>query len=469
MRAVDAAGLTNKSLSAAALAEEILQRERSLLSTATMAKVALGTQFIPELGKALYEHPDDAHSNAPGPLARGVGRLVRAFRTHPHHEIHVITTNYDDYLEQALKAEGVKRVKPQFTNTGMRDPRDFGVRHAHGLLLPTGKSQGTVVLTEADYYTTDSSSWQEQFFRDRLSDSFVLFVGASLTDLNLLRILFRYASEPGRLHAVLPRSPDETRSPDVLEPRNAIASAHDTLGLRRWRSRGLNVLFADHYSQPSQFVFEVAQRKLDGNAYVPYGDRLDAWYRQVATSTLGLRSQKAFATAQSEVRERSRTFLEQVIPSTGLAMRRGEVLALHTWVRVPGDLRIGPIKRGPVNVDSLAMLMCSDREWRDPRAADSKVVMMPTARAAVEAFCFGTPRIHEQATAAHQWNFVLAVPVALDQPDGRLPVGAVTINSNLAGGRSCLARLRSSNWEGFTALAQYLQEWGAAILNPTLA
>ena len=465
-RAVEVLGRAQGADDAARLADDLLEREGNLLSAATMAKVALGPAFPEELGKALYEYPGDQGTYAPGPLARAVARTVKVFKEKGHF-IEVITTNYDTYIEQALKDEGLRHIRSLLTNTGPADPgRDVVVRHAHGLVPPEGAPRGDVVLTESDYHRTGTESWQEQYFRDRLDDSHVLFVGASLTDLNLLRFLSRYRHRSDRVHAVLVRSPDATRAVDIDGPRDRVASLHEDIANDRWRSLGVNVLFADHYSQPSQFVFEVAQRKAVGGTYVPYGERLDSWYRACAEKTLGLTAQSRFAEAQLDTNEIAREILDVLVAETGLSLRRREMLSLHLWVRSPSGLRVGRVGVGRQNLDSLAMLICSDREWSDPRAADRKLVMLPTSRAAVEAFCHGAPQIHQQPIPTYQWNFVLAVPIVLDLEQGRLPVGAATINSNLAGNTSCLARLRDGDWPAFVELVQYLQGWGAFFLNP---
>lgn len=446
---------------------EVRGRE-SRLGAATIARQALGSAFEERLQENLYRHPDDddARSGGPGPLARAVGRAYRVFDG----DCRVTTTNYDLFLEEAIGDEIGQSVEPCVA-PDEPPARCHVVRHAHGFLPEAAPGHG-VVLTEAEYHlTADDRSWQEQHFTTIHRSAHVLYVGTSMTDPNMLRFLYRHPPRArGRVFLILLR-PDLKSRADVPVPRGAAEEHHEAMSAKRWRALKVEVLFADHHAQVSQFLFEVAYRRAVGDAYVRYGQRLDRWFRAIADPVLGLADRELFEKSQEEHSQLGRTWLDgirAVARSTlGRTTPNGEVMAVHFWYRCPETMTLGPLPGDPIDLSWMTMGLCSDRTWWSPEAADRRFIMRPTHRAAIEAFCFGVPRVHEFQVASHQWNFVLAFPVIIDDHSlGRLPVGAITVASNIPGGRSTLARLRASSPQRLQRMGQYLQEQAASVLNP---
>lgn len=443
------------SASNAAIVDRLLEEE-SLLGAATIAKARLGNRFQRSLHRSLYgEEWRDGTLLVPksiSPLERlgsttveAVAAIYSAFAASTESwSCDLVTTNYDSSLEEALAAVGID-AEPWFEDAapGERTGIKHVVRHLHGYLTHDGEAGGSVVLTEADYHQEGAKklSWQESYLRRRLAESTMLFVGTSLSDPDILSILFRSVEGRDPAVALLVEPSPSDGPPDILrEPSPAVQAARALRG-ERWESAGVEVLEADYISQPRQFLWEVATHKRDPKA-APYVERLADWYRSSAEEIpLGLANQDLFEGVQDELSGYLAFVLEQVrdlVRDGRHASLDEESLAIHLWLRSTLPLRLGP-QEDP-DLCAMAMILCSDRAWRSPEAVDTRRVMLPTRRAAVKAFC--ERRVVEHSfDGSDQWNYVLAVPLVLEGEHSRLPVGAVTLASTAPGQKSMLTKM----------------------------
>lgn len=102
----------------------------------------------------------------------------------------IVSFNFDDILEQALEERGL-----DFTS--VIDGRDLGrirglpVYHPHGFLPRSGTGSSTVVFAESQYHTqySENYSWTNIVVQRLLLESTCLFVGTSLSDPNLRRMI----------------------------------------------------------------------------------------------------------------------------------------------------------------------------------------------------------------------------------------------------------------------------------------
>lgn len=414
-RVADGIGLSATDASSFA---EWTVRADGLTGAGAVAKVLLGGDFPAALRTALYEGGGD--DLAAGEMARAVARLRLAFEGTPSE---LVTTNYDPLamlaVREALSASGRPvRTRPKVRVVASDSPQRDGeivVRHAHGYLPPEGSPKGTVVLSEADYHLMqDPRSWQEDYFRQRLTDSTCLFVGSSLTDPNLLRYLWRTGGAPRHV-AVFARQQHAERYERL--PR-AVAAARETAAARRWDAMGVVPLLVDHYAQIAQVVSEITAARLVGDAYVPFPDRMSAWAAALTRDALTT-NHDLFAVRQGLFRRlliEVLDGLDSLIRGSGLRRRRGERLHAGLWVYRP-------------DADALVGWAWSDREWRDPRTLEPVSVEWSSEFVAVRAFCQGS--VVEQSTAdqaATRWNHVVAAPITIETPTlGRLPVGVLTL------------------------------------------
>ena len=107
----------------------------------------------------------------------------------------IITYNYDDYLEQYLKSNGIRH-NSLYNETKIAN-QYFCVYHPHGFLPHNANAtnfaefQNSIVFSEDDYHKlyNEPYAWASilQYFLYR--QNVYLFVGCSLTDPNLRRIL----------------------------------------------------------------------------------------------------------------------------------------------------------------------------------------------------------------------------------------------------------------------------------------
>ena len=444
--------------------------EGGAVGAATMARAVLGDRFDSELRRCLYEWPHQWQWDRPGATAHAVARLFRVMSSQGK-TCEIATTNYDVKLEKALEEALGDPIKPSCTDS--EDPDGIMVvRHLHGVLTEDGKSQ-EVTLTEADYHSVNANlPWQESYLRRRLDDSTVVFIGASLTDQHMLRYIFRYASEERPPIALLVEKLEGDGEVDKHHSPDQADHCLETLKRERWDYAHLVALQADFRSQPAQFLHEVAHHKESEDA-VRYGERLDRWYRAVSSERFGLASGESFRLSQFALQEIVEDWLDAVVEtfeSAGYDLS-DETLAVHLWCRCPERLgtdvdgrRLGPLS-------SLAMLGCSDRTWNDPRALDVRLITQPSSRAAVDAFCWGTPQVQFPQGPRPKWHWILATPVVLEDDSvyGRLPVGAVTLVSDCSMSKSVLRKVGEDDrgHELLSDIERFLAEVAEGALAPS--
>jgi len=163
-------------------------------------------EFLDLAHRALYV----GHSEAPtpGPIARAVGRLGTKLNC-------VITFNFDDLLERALSAEGCPNTSV-WNASDLSKIRGLPVYHPHGF-MPYKRDPSAVywvVLSEDDYHTQYNSpfGWSNIAVVRALLETTCLFVGTSLTDPNLRRLLDSvHRDVPTKQHYFLWGRPQETQ------------------------------------------------------------------------------------------------------------------------------------------------------------------------------------------------------------------------------------------------------------------
>lgn len=417
-------------------------RSDGLPGAGATAKAWLGSNFTNTIRQELYR--ESGGEPRPGATAQCIARLRLAAGVN----CEVVTLNYDTLLEKALREAGFRASEiKRYVSAKKGRSGDAVVRHLHGILTTT-EMEGTIVLSESDYHLMqDKQRWQERYMRDRLKTTACLFVGTSLSDPNLLRYLYRAESSTPHVAVFVRQADDWWFSSDhesVREPRERTV-------IQRWKSVNVEPLLADYFSQSAQFVYEIARRRELGAGYVGYHDRLVQWERRIETTLLSANPAR-FRRAQEGVQPLLETWCTQVrdyLRDTGRA-GADEHLGLHLWVRDP-------------SARALVRLASSVRLWRDPNTVQRVPIARPTNWVAVEAFCAGTT-IAQRPGELSRWNFVLGLPVVLDDEDwGRLPVGVLTLASTKIAEESGLAKLTPALTD---AIATYLTQRAARLLTP---
>ena len=402
-------------------------------------------EFEQMLASELYRNVGS--NPLPGPTARGIVRLKELWGD----RCQVITTNYDLLLEAAFLEIGQGDV--QSAIDGSEFPNSIVVRHVHGVCTKNGV-QGQLIFAEGDYHRMQDGTWQEEQLTEALCHSACLFVGASMSDPNLLRYLYRSKLdsdfEGGKAVALLVRQADPWEFADHIDP--SVREARAAAVRRRWESAGVMPIQADYFVQSSQFVYELARVRDQGGSYVEYEDRLDLWEAQIEDSLLNENDIGIFQIQQDKLQALLRRWLQDIVEIlTEDRVVDGEELALQLWVRDP-------------STRSIVHWASSDRAWRDPGTLPRHRVARPTSRLAVEAFCMGNPVDASLVGMDSRWNFLRAVPIFIEDEEwGRLPVGVLTMSSTSAKSDSILYPEEPDSWD---LVLQYVSALAVALLTP---
>lgn len=444
--------------------EAILQAE-GLLGAAEVVKACLGPGFEEQVVKRLYQvfeptgtgktaaGTDRTAAPLPGPTANAVATLATCWDG----DIEIVTFNYDLLLEHALIEAGVAEDAVVTAADGdARPDAQFVVRHLHGARsLDPGDSRnvGELVLAEHDYMTLRDDSWQEVFFSKRLKNSLCLFVGMSMGDPNLLRFLHRQTEARGHI-AILPRQGESTAgrrlSPEVRYARERAAD-------QRWAEAGVWPLRCDFFVQSSQLLLEITHRRVLGDAYQHYRERMQRWDLAMEASVLQTEDEELFR----ETQDRLQSALQDLLRDTRALIEEylgplpeHEHLGLHLWVR-------------RFTNRELVLWGSSDRAWRDPQTIHPVPIALPTQYISVLGFCNGTPIARRTPTHLSRWSHVCAIPLFMmgDADTGRLPVGVLTFASTRGEGESCLERLRRHHPDKFDVVRDFVSA-AVEILTP---
>ena len=168
-------------------ANEFQQRYgSSALILGKYLKSNLGKDFSSELRDALYQNNPNTSD-----IIEAIVELSRPQRDGKPLDS-LITFNFDNLIEEALDKSRVKH-KAIYAE-GMRSKsNELPIFHAHGYLPRNGRipRDRDIVFSEDAYHSQfiDSFSWSNLIQLNKLSHNTCLFVGLSLTDPNLRRLL----------------------------------------------------------------------------------------------------------------------------------------------------------------------------------------------------------------------------------------------------------------------------------------
>jgi SIR2-like domain len=411
--------------------DQVLRGE-SPLGAAAVAEALAGDDLANWIPDALYGA--DPRRFQPGPIARQVPVLRQAFGI----GLRLLTTNYDDLLQQAFEDAGIGVEAAAFTgpegsSAPATDAANQRISHLHGFLARDGRREGTVVLTEHDYQRVAQSDWQRSEVGAALMNSPCIFIGSSLTDPNLLRYLHTH-SGPGspRHFAIFTRQDVYPRG----TPQQVIAAREKALAAR-WRSNNLAIVFVDHYAEIALTLAEVARAKQQGDEYVLLPQRLGQWHARVARELLLPPGNGAFIQAQDLLHGALRGALEAAVQTVNdLGYDTGdEVLAATLWLVDEAG-------------DTLTNWATTDRVHRDPATIDPVPITEHSSWVAVRAFCRGAALGEPRDIYASRWKYIRGLP--LNTANG-VPVGALTVASMLPEGKTMLDHMPDTIEAAFDA------------------
>ncbi|MBU4556293.1 MAG: TIR domain-containing protein [Actinobacteria bacterium] len=203
----------------------------------------LGGDFATELRDALYvSQPTSCE------LIEAIGHLARPQRDGKPLDS-IITFNFDSLIEEHLDSQNVRN-KPIHSEAVKHRSDELPVYHVHGYLPRGGKMRsGTEVVFSEDAYHSqfiDSFSWSNLIQLTKLTQNTCLFVGLSLTDPNLRRLLDvaqRKNPEKALAHYIIKKTPRFDASS------HAVASLGRLLEEQDANALGLNVIWVNDFSE----------------------------------------------------------------------------------------------------------------------------------------------------------------------------------------------------------------------------
>jgi hypothetical protein len=394
-----------------------------LLGAAAVVE-AMANESLEVLIPAQLYGSDGASGYLPGPIAEQVANLREIFGKN----LEILTTNYDDLIEQALIEAGIasSRIRSYCTD---RSPKNraantIAVTHLHGLAGREDPPK-SIVLTEEHYHRMQhGSSWQERLVTRRLESSLCLFVGMSMADPNLVRYLYTYKMSQARRHAAIFVRQAEPDCQPAVRPALEAAAAE------RWGRCGVEAIFVDHYADAAQLLYEIGYRQKAGNTYEPVGRRAE---KTIGLAERGLAAQgdvEVFANRQVVFSSGLRKLLEALLAgATGGHAPLDESLALTLWL---------------LSADGTGLTgwAHSDRAHQDPSTIAPVAISAASNWVAVRTVCQGVRVELDRDTYASRWRFVRGLPLILQGP-GRLPIGCLTISSTKTGEESILTKMPS--------------------------
>lgn len=389
-------------------------RRDNLLGAGAVVE-AMSTEPLDKLIPGQLYGGDDASRYVPGPIANQVAHLRDCFGD----RLEILTTNYDDLIEEALIEREIvpaSRVRSytQHRRRATRARDTVGVIHLHGLAGRRGQPR-KIVLTEEHYQRMQKGRcWQERLVTRRLERSPCLFVGMSLADPNLIRYLYGQRRSSEHDHAAIfvrqgePDSPPEVR----LELERSAA--------KRWARCGVEAIFVDHFADAAQLLYEIAYRKRVGASdYLPVGLRAANLIEQIERNMLLLgKGQSRFAQRQVELSKLLRQLLNSVLPlAYGRKLPGKERFGLALWLLSPDGTEITSWAH-------------SDRAHQDPATIEPVKIASASRWVAVRTVCQGVRVQFDVDNYSSRWHFIRGLPLVVEQPS-RLPIGCLTLTSTM--------------------------------------
>jgi hypothetical protein len=218
--------------------QKIYGRSSSLI-LGKYLKNNLGEDFAMETRAALY-----AEETGPSAIIQSIVELSRPQRdSNPLDSI--ITFNFDCLIEEALN-ESVVANKPIFSEAIRHDGNEIPIYHVHGCLPRTGEIPQTELVFSEDAYHSqfiEAFSWSNLMQLTKLTQNTCLFVGISLTDPNMRRLLdvaWRKNPDKTMSHYIVKKSPDHPKE-SALDKVSRLLEEQDANAL------GLNVIWIDSF------------------------------------------------------------------------------------------------------------------------------------------------------------------------------------------------------------------------------
>lgn len=443
---------------------EYVLRTHDLLSAASIIRQELRTDLVAHIHRHLYRSES---ANPGGIFAKAVAYSALVWRLKDGRSV-LVTTNYDDALEQAFESPGNQKLLNESLSatafTGAEsgpDERTIPIYHLHGYIPEDAHPRGELLFSEADFARLGApqSDWRAELVNERLSNSTCLFVGLSMQDPGLARYLLHSAAVPKdpnfSRYAAFSIQGEDWRS-ENYKLRNALMDAART----RLHHLDLSEIRTYYYGQIPQLVSEASICRLLGpDEYFPdanenrYELRARRWWLQM--SDWPLNRHQRFDESQAYCTSRLVAACKVVNDITEHHQDRepeGERFKVELWVKNPDHPR------------SLDLWSTSEARLTSVDAVLSQRIRQGNPYISVQTYCYGAPQMQPSGHEDSRWRYFYGAPIFLTGEGWyQLPVGVVSLASTRTPDRSCLTKLqpadRGTIWEA-------LLEAGLELLTP---
>ena len=431
-----------------ALTQQVLDRQ-DVMSAASVGRLLFGKHRDDALKLALYAGRTSAPS--PGRIGMAIAELALAFGA----KLRILTTNYDDTVERAIRSAGgsvniqvatAKGVVP----VGEADPEAVCVVHLHGFAPYDGEGRGPLILDEKDYAFSPTRP-PGQILPDLLLENGpILFVGLSMMDPNLV----------AACHIGLAGAQEKSVPWFGLFVGEVDNSELQKLIRGRLTEMGIHTISLLSYGQISQVLYEVLHRIAKGPEYwsdkprLRYGKRFEAWREALIRRYPSAQGGDDFASEQDRLHKALSHEIELLHTDILTDANAEEHLALHLWVRRPREESLG----------DLELWGSSAHVHREAWSLETQrvVITKDSSFPAVDSVMFASVQRRNRTPGSSRWQATVAVPIELtDDPIyAHLIVGSITLSSTLAMGASAIG-------QHFDQVVRRLHGFGVAWLSPT--
>lgn len=244
---------------------EKANREHSMISQTRFIKQNLEPKkYVELLQEALYKNTSKI--NLANPL---FDILIKMIRNKNDIKIkNIVTFNFDDLLELKLKEVGIAYY--QYTDlSNKHDNSEVSISHVYGFLPLSGTPDeidiDEIIFSEEQYHKMycDPFHWSNMKQLVCLRENTCFFIGCSLTDPNMRRILDIAKSKTNRKHYAILKI-DEIKKPkdvfisdDLLEK---YKNFHVQSKTDYFESLGVNVIWVESFTQVPEVIQEIIKR-----------------------------------------------------------------------------------------------------------------------------------------------------------------------------------------------------------------
>jgi hypothetical protein len=211
----------------------------------------LGEDFATETREALYVEAVERSD-----LIDSIVGLSRPQRdTKPLESI--ITFNFDCLIEEALEKNSIAN-KPIFSEAIRHADNELPIYHVHGYLPRSGEIPKTELVFSEDAYHSqfiDAFSWSNLIQLNKLTQNTCLFVGISLTDPNMRRLLdvaWRKSPDKTVSHFLIKKRPNNPKNSELDRVARLLEEQDANL-------LGLNIIWIEEFDELPGVLRDIGQ------------------------------------------------------------------------------------------------------------------------------------------------------------------------------------------------------------------